>query len=152
MFGSYLANQNDAEILKTIIASEFVGIEIERDRGNRTLKVSQPNYITKVIAKFGMENANLSSVPAEPGLNLSKNHVCNDKNDCMSYHVAVGLLLFEARVYLQNIEYAVIVHYDTCDLSGPFWHSMKLAPERSEGDKFTPCQWATKSRVSYTIL
>ena len=27
-----------------------------------------------------------------------------------------------------------IVHYDTCDLSGPLLHGVKLAPERSEGD------------------
>ena len=45
--------------------------------------------------------------------------------------------------YIYNLY--IIVHYDTCDLSGPFWHGVKL-------DKFTPCQWATKSRVSYTIL
>ena len=28
----------------------------------------------------------------------------------------------------------LIVHYDTCDLSGRLLHGMKLAPERSEGD------------------
>ena len=29
----------------------------------------------------------------------------------------------------------IIVHYDTCDLSGPLLHGVKLAPERSECDK-----------------
>ena len=27
-----------------------------------------------------------------------------------------------------------IVYYDTCELSGPLLHGMKLAPERSDGD------------------
>ena len=29
---------------------------------------------------------------------------------------------------------AYLVHYDTCDLSGPLLHDMKLSPERSEDD------------------
>ena len=29
----------------------------------------------------------------------------------------------------------VIVYYDTCDLSGPLLHVVRLAPERSEGAK-----------------
>ena len=64
------------------------------------------SYIAKVIAKFGIENANLSSVPAEPGLHLSKN-VCNEKNDCMPYRKVVGSLLFTARICRLDIEYTV---------------------------------------------
>ena len=77
-------------------ATEFVGMEIECDRAKRTLKVSQPSYIAKVITKFGMENANLSSVSAKPRLHLSKSHVCNDKNDCTPYREFVGSLLFQS--------------------------------------------------------
>lgn len=51
---------------------EFVGMEISCDRANRTLKISQKNYIEKIVLKFGMKNANPSSVPAKPGLHLCK--------------------------------------------------------------------------------
>ena len=54
-----------------------------------------------------MENANLSSVSAEPGLHLSKSHVCNEKNDCIRYREVIGSLLFAARVCRPDIEYAI---------------------------------------------
>ena len=79
----------DAEKWRSVDkANEFVGMKIKRDRAKRALKVSQPSYITKAIAKFGMENANLSSVPSEPGLHLSKS-VCTEKNECMPYRTVV---------------------------------------------------------------
>ena len=88
-------------------ATEFVGIEIERNRAQRTIKVSQSSYIEKVITKFGMENANPSSVPAEPGSHLSKIESKECKNECVPYREAVGSLLFAARVCRPDIEYAV---------------------------------------------
>lgn len=50
-------------------ANEFIGMKITRDRSNRQLNIS---YITKIINRFGMSDANPSSVPAEPGLFLQK--------------------------------------------------------------------------------
>ena len=44
-----------------------------------------------------------------------------------------------------------IVHYDTCALSCPLLHGMKLGPERSEGP-ITPCNGLLKTLVSYNIL
>ena len=44
-----------------------------------------------------------------------------------------------------------IVHYDTCALSSPLLHGVKLGPERSEG-AITPCNGLLKTLVSYNIL
>ena len=44
----------------------------------------------------------------------------------------------------------LIVHYDTCDLSGPLLHGMKLAPERSEGDN--SCRAMSHWNDKYRIL
>ena len=41
-----------------------------------------------------------------------------------------------------------IVHYDTCALSSPLLHVVKLGPERSEGP-ITPCNGLLKTLVSY---
>ena len=45
----------------------LLGMSINRDRESRTLTVSQPNYLDKVLKKFGMENCKPVSTPLEPG-------------------------------------------------------------------------------------
>ena len=41
----------------------------------------------------------------------------------------------------------ILVHYDTCALSSPLLHGVKLGPERSEGP-ITPCNGLLKTLVS----
>ena len=45
----------------------LLGMSIKRDRESRTLTISQPNYVEKVLRKFGMENCKPVSTPLEPG-------------------------------------------------------------------------------------
>ena len=45
----------------------LLGMSIKRDRESRTLTISQPNYLNKVLKKFGMENCKPVSTPLEPG-------------------------------------------------------------------------------------
>ena len=45
--------------------SEFIGIEIKRDRGSGELKVTQLHYIDKTVAKFEMNYANSVSLPLD---------------------------------------------------------------------------------------
>ena len=87
-------------------ASEFVGMEIKRDRLNRTIKISQSHYIDKIISKFCMNEAYALSVPAEPGLYLSKEVNACDMDKIIPNREAVGSLLFAARVCRPDIEYA----------------------------------------------
>ena len=59
----------------------------------------------------------------------------------------------KAIVFLTQNIYSdlIIVHYDTCALSSPLLHGVKLGPERSE-DPITPCNGLLKTLVSYNIL
>lgn len=91
--------------ITTDVANEYIGLEIERDRAKRTLKISQSKYIEKLVDRFGMSDANTSSVPAEPGLYLCKSET-SLKPD-VPYREAIGALLFAARVCRPDIEYAV---------------------------------------------
>ena len=84
-------------------ANEFVGMEIKRDRAKRTIKISQPNYVTKIIEKFGMSDAYAVSVSAEPGICLNKNVKVCEKSESIPYREAVGSLLFAARVCRPDI-------------------------------------------------
>lgn len=53
-------------------AKQFVGMEIERNCQNRTIKIGQKIYIQKLLERFRLEEANSVSVPAEPGMHLKK--------------------------------------------------------------------------------
>ena len=43
----------------------------------------------------------------------------------------------------------IIVYYDTCALSSPLLHGMKLGPSLRSGPNFTPCNGLLKTLVSY---
>lgn len=88
-------------------ANEFVGIEIKRDRPNRSIKLSQPGYIAKIIDRFGFGSAHAVSTPAEAGLYASRSAKENKSIVDVPYREAIGSLLFAARVTRPEIEFAV---------------------------------------------
>ena len=105
-------------------ADEFVGMEISRDREKRTIKISLAAYIRKLLAKFGMSDANPSSTPAEPGLYLRRNNGSERHN--FPYREAVSSLLFAARVSRLDIEYAVNYVSQFLDDHGQdYWQAVK---------------------------
>jgi hypothetical protein len=53
-------------------ASYVIGIEIHRDRNQRTLKLSQKPYIEKVLERFGMKNCSTSVAPIIKGDKFNK--------------------------------------------------------------------------------
>lgn len=94
-------------------AKQFVGIEIERDRINRTIKIKQRIiYIQKMLERFRLEDANPVSVPAEPGVHLTQFQYPKTEDEIkqvenIPYREAIGSLLFAARISRPDIEYAV---------------------------------------------
>ena len=52
---TYLSTHFD---MRSALVSNFVGLEIQRDRTNRNLYVSQPRYIAKILQKFSMSECN----------------------------------------------------------------------------------------------
>ena len=53
-------------------ASTYLGMNIFRDRGSGTIKLSQPRMIHDLITKFGLEDGKIRSVPLSPSIKLSK--------------------------------------------------------------------------------
>lgn len=93
-------------------AKQFVGMEIERNRQNRTIKIGQKIYIQKLLERFRLEDANSVSVPAESGMHLTKIKCPKSENktkqmENIPYREAIGSLLFAARVSRPDIEYVV---------------------------------------------
>jgi hypothetical protein len=53
-------------------ADVFVGLLINRDRPNRSLHLSQPHYIAKILEKFNMMDCHPKGTPADPNSRLIK--------------------------------------------------------------------------------
>lgn len=86
----------------------FVGLEI-RQSSEGNVKITQKEYLTRVINRFGMTDAKGSATPAQ--LNNSLVVSSDDKNEqlmkTIPYREAVGSLMFAAVASRPDIMYAV---------------------------------------------
>jgi len=53
-------------------AKTFVGIEIERDRKQKLIKLTQKNYLLRVAKRFNLADAKGINTPMEPGIHFGK--------------------------------------------------------------------------------
>ena len=70
----------------------LLGMSIKRNRGSRTLTISQPNYLDKVLKKFGMEKCKPVSTPLKPGRKLQQLAPSDEPFDVQNYQQAIGCL------------------------------------------------------------
>jgi hypothetical protein len=82
-------------LLNTFITAEFFfWLSISRVRVNRTLYVSQPEYTTKILRRFHMDHWHPKSLPADPGLRLSKNQDNSTEIIRVPFKEAIGSLMY----------------------------------------------------------
>lgn len=75
----------------------FVGLQIYRDRANRSLTINQSYYIKRIIERFNMSNAKPVSTPAEMNVKMTSNGGPNgedSKQVVVPYREAIGSLLY----------------------------------------------------------
>ena len=74
----------------------MVGLKVHRNRGSKTIHLSQGLYIHKVLARFGINSANPIHTPLSTNKNLTKTEdiptLCNDK----PYAGLIGSLMYTA--------------------------------------------------------
>ena len=87
----------------------LLGMSINRDRESRTLTVSQPNYLDKVLKKFGMENCKPVSTPLEPGRKFQQLSPSDEPFDVQTYQQAIGCLTYISTATRPDIAAAVSV-------------------------------------------
>ena len=98
--------------IKTLPADRFIGIDITRNRANRSLHLGQPDYCQKVIERFSMTDCKPLSVPADPCSHLSP-EMCpstTEEQQEMSrtpYLEAIGSLLHLSNLTRCDIAFAV---------------------------------------------
>ena len=85
----------------------MVGLEVHRNRGSKTIHLSQGPYIHKVLTRFGMNLANPTHTPLSTNKNLTKMEdiptLCNDE----LYAELVGSLMYTAVGSRPDLTYMV---------------------------------------------
>ena len=93
-------------------AQRNLGMEIQRDRKQRVLRLSQTQYIEKVLSRFGMEKAKPVATPLGSQFQLSRD-LCpssdEDKRDMANipYSSAVGSLMYAMVCTRPDLAHAV---------------------------------------------
>ena len=149
-------------------AKTCLGLEITRDRANRTLKLSQSAYAADVLERFGMTQCKPVATPMEP---RRKNTLPNDPSQepagDVPYRSAIGCLMFlmvgtrpdigdAVGKLSQHSEQPLVEHWiavkrvlryiaGTKDVGIVYGHSQDITPYG-----YTDSDWAgdTKSRKS----
>jgi ATP-binding cassette subfamily B (MDR/TAP) protein 1 len=93
-------------------AKKILGMRISRDRANRKLKLSQEEYVKKVLKRFNMESAKPVSTPLASHFKLSKEKcaVTDEEKNYMAkvpYASAVGSLMYAMVNTRPDIAHAV---------------------------------------------
>ena len=151
----------------------FLGLEIARNRTNRTLHLSQSQYVHKILCTHGLANCNPSQTPAVPHVRLRKPSPEFEATAeaIKQYQSAVGALMYAMLGSRPEIAYAVSKVSQYCtNPDATHWTAAKRffrylagTPNRGlcygyqgTGAGYTDADWASsddrKSIGGYTFL
>lgn len=90
----------------------MLGIEIKRDRANRTISLTQRSYVTQILSRYGFKNIKPLSTPLNPQQILSKDQSPSTVEEIAlmrdkPYREALGALMYASVATLPDITYAV---------------------------------------------
>ncbi|KAG8955677.1 hypothetical protein FRC04_007668 [Tulasnella sp. 424] len=101
--------------------SYLLGMKVEYDRINRTLHLSQSQYILDMLHRFNMTDCSGVTTPMDPGSQLSKTQSPTTEEDKaemarVPYINAVGALMYLAVATRPDISYTVakLAQFNTC--------------------------------------
>ncbi|GLI71656.1 hypothetical protein VaNZ11_016937 [Volvox africanus] len=94
-----LAREFDVRDLGEV--SRFLGIEVVRDRGTRSIKISQKRYALDLVQKFGLVDAKPDLIPMQPNRALLNTRDIDEEEqepfqDATQYRSLVGSLMYLA--------------------------------------------------------
>ena len=85
----------------------MIGLKVYRNRGSKTIHLTQVLYICKVLTHFGMNSVNPTHIPLSTNENLMKMKdiptLCNDK----LYAELIGSLMYAAVGSRPDLTYTV---------------------------------------------
>ena len=85
----------------------LLGIQIERDSENKSIRIYQEQYILKIPRRFNMENCTPASTPLPVGVVFMKSNEDESSDDDTKYRAAIGSLVFASVATRPHISYAI---------------------------------------------
>lgn len=85
----------------------FLGIKVLQDLVDGKVWIGQPNYVQKLLEKFGMQDSKPVSTPSAPDSKLVKKTAKDEEADQKKYQAAVGSLLYLSTKTRPDIAFAV---------------------------------------------
>ncbi len=95
------------ELTKLGPLRQMVGLEAERDTRAQTLTIRQSQFIDRILARFGMTDANPVDTPLDPNVRLCANDGPEDPVLRSLYQAIVGSLMYAAIGTRVDIAHAV---------------------------------------------
>ena len=84
-----------------------LGVTVVQDESNKCVWLHQEQYIQRLLEKYGMSEAKISSTPADTSVRLKKDDGVSKEVDPIAYQSMVGSLLYAACATRPDISYAV---------------------------------------------
>jgi hypothetical protein len=98
--------------VRSLPADRFIGMDISRNRVQRTIHLSQPEYTKTVLERYGMSNCATLSVPADPCVKLTP-QMCPQTEEekqemkCVPFMECIGSIMHLTHLTRPDIAYAV---------------------------------------------
>ena len=115
----------------------IIGIQVERNRENKSITLSQSNYIDTVLKRFKMMDANPIGTPLDSNKQIMSKQDSNDSSiDKSLYAQAIGSLLYAAIATRPDIAYAVQALSQHTSNPGPeHWQGVKRVMRYLKGTR-----------------
>jgi hypothetical protein len=107
-------------------AQYYLGIKISRDRGSRTVKLSQELMTTELVSRYGLEECKPRSTPLTPSAKMSRDNGEALNKEAYPYNQLVGSLMYLSVCTRPDISYAVgaLARYMSCPTT-EHWQAAK---------------------------
>jgi hypothetical protein len=119
----------------------LLNLKIERDWQKKTITISQPAYIEKILKKFNLEDAKTYATPLDPAVKLSSDQCPSTERgkQAMSkipYRQAIGSLMWAAVATRPDIAFAVsLLSQFLENPGGTHWTAVKRVFKYLKGTK-----------------
>lgn len=126
----------------------FIGVQIERDRVRKEIKISQRNYIESVIKKFNLENSS-AEVPMNPSIELRKPTETRETTENgIPFRELIGCLMYISVQTRPDIAYAVskLARYFT-NYDGSHWNAAKQVAKYLNSTKNLVLAYGSQSKT-----
>jgi hypothetical protein len=104
----------------------FLGMEVQRNRDERLLRINQIKYLKEILKRFRMEDCKPIGIPLDPKVKLQRNANRNDESKECPYQQAVGSLMYAMLCTRPNLAYPIsVLSQHVANLNIEHWMAVK---------------------------